>query len=64
MLSGTLISVTPNNNRAVLPTDSKFLQVLTTINAILIYVLLCAFQFRGKKLTFPPSSIYVELHSF
>jgi len=40
MLTGTLISETPANKRVVLPTDSKIPQVITTINVILIYVLL------------------------
>ena len=55
MLTGTLISVTPEIKPAVLPTDSKIPQIITTINVILIYVLLCVFQFWGKRITLPHS---------
>jgi hypothetical protein len=53
MLTGTLISLTPENNRAVLPTDSKIPQVLT-INVTLIYVLLRAFQFLWEETYITP----------
>jgi hypothetical protein len=62
MLTGTLVYVTPGIKRAVLPNDSKTPQIIMT-NVILIYVLLCVFQFWGKQLTLPPSIKYVELHS-